>query len=219
MALRVLHNTGGIAATNAFLIADDETKRAVLIDAPDHTVAPLLKEAGRLGWQVEALWLTHGHFDHIADHPLAGDVPALIHRGDLEKLQNPQAMLDAFSRRSGFAVPLDIPPREPGQLIEEGNELHVGSHAATVLHTPGHSPGHVCFHFEADRLLVGGDLVIGGSIGRTDLPDSDEADMIASLRRIIALPPDTRLLPGHGSPSTIGQELESNSILRQLTDA
>ncbi len=219
--MQVLANTGGVAMTNCFLIVDEIAKQCVLIDAPDHTAGPLVREAHERGWEIMGLWLTHGHFDHIADHPLVRS-KVLIHPRDAEKLRNPQRQLDIFEQISGFHVPLKIEPREPDGPLEDGQELKVGSLRAKVIHTPGHSPGHVSFHFESEAILIGGDLIIGGSVGRTDLPDSDAAEMNASIRRVMELPDETRLLGGHGPASTLGQERATNdyvrSILEQSTD-
>ena len=183
---------------------------AVLIDAPDHTAVPLLQEVQRLGFSLRGLWLTHGHFDHVADHALVPDGPVLIHPLDADKLRDPASHLRAFEQRSGMRVPLDIPPREPDQLINDGDTLELGGLRATVIHTPGHCPGHVGFHFAEQNLLVGGDLIIGGAVGRIDLPDSDPAALDASIRRVMQLPDETMLLPGHGAPSTLGDERANN---------
>ncbi len=208
--LMVLAQTGGIALTNCYLVADAAARQAVLFDAPDHTVGPLLDEAQRREWDIVGLWLTHGHFDHVADHKLVTDrFPAarvLIHGLDSPKLRNPVSRV--------FQLPFDIPPREPDGLIEDGQELSFGGLKCTAIHTPGHSPGHVMFHFAEQALLIGGDLIIGGAIGRTDLPDSDPAAMGRSIQRAMELPPETRLMPGHGDPSTLAEERRSNPYVR-----
>jgi len=206
----VLMNIGGIATTNCFLVADEDAKQAVLFDAPDNTAAALLDEAKRRGWDVIGLWLTHGHFDHVADHlevtSRFPDAKVLIHRLDEPKLLRPNSSI--------FALPFTIAPRKPDGYLEDGQELSIGSLKATVVHTPGHAPGHVMFHFPEDQMLVGGDLIIGGAVGRTDLPDSDPTALYASIRRVMELPPETRLLPGHGQPGTLRDELESNPYVR-----
>ena len=208
--MTVLAQTGGIAMTNCFLIADEATKQAVLFDAPDHTVTPLLDEAQKRGWDIVGLWLTHGHFDHLADHKLVTDrFPAakvLIHELDAPKLRQPGSRM--------FPLPFTIPPREPDGFVEDGQTLGFGGLSCRVMLTPGHSPGHVMYYFEDQALLVGGDLIIGGGIGRTDLPDSDPSAMVESLRRAAALPAETQLLPGHGQPSTLGEEMASNPYLQ-----
>ena len=213
--MTILTNTGGVAATNAYLVED--AGECVLIDAPDHTVAPLLAEAKRRGWRLAGFWLTHGHFDHLAGHPAVGGVPAAAHRLELPLLSDPRAQLDAFEAASGARVPLDIPPLVPARLLEDGDGLRVGGATAAVLHTPGHSPGHVCFHFADANVLVGGDLIIGGAVGRTDLPGCDPAALAQSVRRVMTLPPETRLLPGHGGPSTLADEARDNPFVIEFT--
>src|SRR4051812_13447181 len=189
-------NTGGIAVTNGFLVADEGTKQAVIFDAPDHTVAPLLEEAVRQGFDVIGLWLTHGHFDHVADHKVVTDgfpgAKVLIHRLDEPKLLEPGSRF--------FPLPFVIPPRKADAYVEDGQVLELGNLRAKVIHTPGHAPGHVMYHFENEGVLVGGDLIIGGSVGRTDLPDANHADLEASISKVMKLPLETTLLPGHGQP-------------------
>jgi glyoxylase-like metal-dependent hydrolase (beta-lactamase superfamily II) len=206
----LLTQTGGIAATNAFVIADESASEAVLFDAPNDTVAPLLDEIAKRGWKLKDLWLTHGHFDHTADHKVVTDrfpdAKVLIHRLDEPKLKNPKA--------ASFPLPFVIPPRAADGYLEDGQQLKIGSINVQVIFTPGHAPGHVCFYLPEQKTLVGGDLIIMGAVGRTDLPDSDEAALFDSLRKVMGLPGDTQLLPGHGRPSTLAQERRSNPFVK-----
>jgi len=210
--MQILTNNGGLAATNCYLVADEYSKQAVLFDAPDHTVGPVVEEAKRRGWEVVGLWLTHGHFDHIADHAMVTEAfpgaRVLMHRLDAPKLRNP--------RSSMFPLPFVIPPREPDGLVEDGEELSIGSIKVRVIHTPGHAPGHVMYHLVDEGVLIGGDLIICGAVGRTDLPDSDEGELAESIRRVMRLPAETQLLPGHCGVSTLGEELETNSYVRAV---
>jgi len=205
-------NNGGLAATNAYLIADETTHQAVLFDAPDHTVAPLLEEAKKRGFNIVGLWLTHGHFDHIADHAEVTrafpNAKILMHRLDVPKLRNPKSSM--------FPLPFVIPPREPDELVEDGQKLKLGALDVEVIHTPGHAPGHVMYYFPNHGVLVGGDLIICGAVGRTDLPDSDEAQLMASIAKVMKLPPETQLLPGHCSASTLGDERQTNPYVRAV---
>jgi hydroxyacylglutathione hydrolase len=209
--MKILMHTGGLAATNCFLIADEQSKQAVLFDAPDHTVAPLLNQARQISWDIVGLWLTHGHFDHIADHAVVTEqfsqAKVLIHKLDEPKLLKPMSSL--------FPLPFLISPRSPDGYVEDGQKLSLGSIEFEVIHTPGHSPGHVMFYCAKENILVGGDLIIGGSIGRTDLPDSNHGDLEKSIRRIMQLPESTRLLPGHGDISTLKEERESNAYVQE----
>jgi hydroxyacylglutathione hydrolase len=213
----VLTNTGGVAMTNCYLIADETARQAVLFDAPDHTAGPLLHQATTRGWEVIGLWLTHGHFDHFADHAVVRQkfpsVKVLLHVLDQPKAQHPEVQTRLFQ------LPLVIPPLTAAAPVTDGQALKVGSLEVVVIHTPGHSPGHVVYHFPKENVLVGGDLIIGGSVGRTDLPDSDHEEMEASIRKVMALPAATRLLGGHGEATTLQEERQANPFVREILAA
>jgi glyoxylase-like metal-dependent hydrolase (beta-lactamase superfamily II) len=212
--MKILSHTGGLAMTNAFLVADETTGDCVLFDAPDHTVSPLVEQVQTRKWNLIGLWLTHGHFDHIADHAIVTQhFPAakvLIHPLDEPKLQQPGVQ----SRM--FQLPFTIPPRSADGYVNDGDELRIGNLRVKVLHTPGHAPGHVSFHFPDESVLIGGDLIIGGAIGRTDLPGADVHAMAQSVRRVMQLPGETVLLPGHGGQSTLADEKRENSYVRMI---
>jgi hydroxyacylglutathione hydrolase len=214
--MMTLMNTGGIAMTNCFLIADEAAGEAVLFDAPDHTVEPLLEETGRRGWNLTGLWLTHGHFDHFADHALVRKrfphAKILIHALDEPKARNP----DVQTRM--FQLPFVIPPLKADENVTDNQHLKIGSIEVQVIYTPGHSPGHVAYFLPGEKVLVGGDLIIGGSVGRTDLPDSKHTDLEASIRRVMELPDATKLLGGHGPASTLGQERRDNPYVRAILE-
>jgi glyoxylase-like metal-dependent hydrolase (beta-lactamase superfamily II) len=211
-----LTNTGGIAMTNCFLIADEAAREAVLFDAPDHTVEPLLTEAANREWNLVGLWLTHGHFDHFADHALVRKhfpkAQTLLHALEEPKARNP----DLQTRM--FQLPFTIPPLKPDGNVTDNQQLRFGSLEVKVIHAPGHAPGHVAYYFPNENVLVGGDLIIGGSIGRTDLPDSKHSDLEASIRRVMQLPDKTTLLGGHGPISTLGEERRNNPFVREILE-
>jgi glyoxylase-like metal-dependent hydrolase (beta-lactamase superfamily II) len=211
-------NTGGLASTNCYLVADDATRQAVLFDAPDHTTGPLLDRARSEGYDLIGLWLTHGHFDHVADHAVVTKAfpkaQVLLHALDVPMLKKPAV------QSTLFMLPFEIPPREPDQLIEDGQTLNLGSLEVRVIHTPGHAPGHIMYHFPTEKVLVGGDLIICGAVGRTDLPGCDERQLIESIRKVYRrCPPETRLLPGHCEESTLAHELETNPFVRAAVGA
>jgi len=214
--MQLLMNSGGIAMTNSFLIADEDAKQAVLFDAPDQTTELLLDKAARQGWEVIGLWLTHGHFDHFADHDVVRQrflsAQFLIHELELPKAQHPDLQTKLFG------LPFTITPFKADCYVADEQKLTVGSLQVTVMHTPGHAPGHVCYYFPGEGLLVGGDLIIGGSVGRTDLPDSDHAQLQQSIRRVMALPPATKLLGGHGRPTTLQYEREHNPFVQEALE-
>src|SRR5205085_5560361 len=132
--LQIIMNSGGIAATNAYLVADEQAKQAVVFDAPDNTVGPLLDEAEKHGWTVIGLWLTHGHFDHVADHAVVTkrypNAKVLMHPLDEDKLQHPGSQF--------FQLPFTIPPRSADEHVADGQKLTLGNLPVEVIHTPGH---------------------------------------------------------------------------------
>jgi glyoxylase-like metal-dependent hydrolase (beta-lactamase superfamily II) len=212
--LNVLQTTGGIASTNCYLVFDDSSNDAILFDAPDHTIAPLLDQIDQRKLNLLGLYLTHGHFDHVADHQLLSErfpsASILIHELDHPKLQEPNS--------GTFILPFTIPPGKATAFVTDNQTLNLGAHPITVLHTPGHSPGHVMYHFPEDSLLVGGDLIICGAVGRTDLPDSDEVELFKSIRRVMQLPGNTTLLPGHCDPSSLQDERQNNPYVHMAMD-
>ncbi len=209
----VLTHSGGVAMTNCFLVADESARQAVLFDAPDHTTGPLLDEVAKRGWELIGLWLTHGHFDHFADHAVVKrrfpGARVLIHALDEAKALDPELQTRMFG------LPFSIPPVRADGYVKDNQELKVGALEVTVIHTPGHSPGHVAYHFPNEQVLVGGDLIIGGSVGRTDLPDSHHPHLQASIRRVMALPAATRLLGGHGPTTSLEEERQCNPFVQE----
>ena len=208
--MKIISNTGGVFATTAYMVVDEPTRSAVIFDAPNDTTEPLLKSAVANGWEVLGLWLTHGHIDHIADHAVVTKffprAKVLIHAADERKLKNPNSM---------YAVPFTTPPRGADGILVGGQSLEIGGHQVQVIETPGHSPGHVAFYIPSEKVLIGGDLILMGAVGRTDFPDCSFPDLQASLRRIMQLPDDTQLLPGHGHPSLLGDERANNPYVQQ----
>lgn len=209
--MEILSSSGGIAQTNCFVIADEKARKAVLFDAPNDTTHTLLKQVADKGWDLIGLWLTHGHFDHVADHELVTQqfpkAKLLIHRLEEPKLTGDYPEL--------IPLPFEIKARKPDGYVEEGQILRIGGIEVRVMHTPGHAAGHVVYYLPREAVLVGGDMILQGSIGRTDLPDSDYRQMQKSLRRIMDLPEETYLLPGHGLPTTLRRELQSNCLVQE----
>lgn len=210
--MKILKNTGGVAATNSYLIACEESKQAVLFDAPNDTTAPLLEEVRRQGWDLIGLWLTHAHFDHYADHAVVTKAfpkaSVLIHKADENKMMLPI--------RAIFALPFDIPQRRADGHIEDGQVLRIGNLTCEVIHTPGHSPGHVMYYFAKQKMMISGDVIICGGVGRTDFPDCSAELLQSSIRKIVSrIPPETQLLPGHCHTSTLGEELQTNPFVQE----
>jgi glyoxylase-like metal-dependent hydrolase (beta-lactamase superfamily II) len=112
-------------------------------------------------------------------------------------------------------LPFKIPPRRADGYVDDGQKLKIGSIDVEVIHVPGHSPGHVMYHLPGEKTLIGGDLIICGAVGRTDFPDSDPAQLNASIRRVMRLPDDTKLFPGHCQASTLGTERDNNPHVQE----
>jgi glyoxylase-like metal-dependent hydrolase (beta-lactamase superfamily II) len=156
---------------------------------------------------------THGHIDHVGQVKGLKErlgVPFLVHKEDIFLLNDP--IWKGFE----LYVGADLPCPEPDDFLEEGMELSFGNIKLKVLHTPGHTPGHCCFYSE-EKLLIAGDLLFRGSVGRWDLPGGNLEDLKKSLRRVVLeLPEDVRVITGHGEETTIGREKKFNPLLREI---
>ncbi|MGL4387633.1 MBL fold metallo-hydrolase [Snodgrassella alvi] len=195
---------------NAALLWDDVCKEAVLTDVGGEAER-LLKAVETHQLKLKAIWLTHGHLDHASGveelttlHP----VPVLgPHQADNYWLQ----ALPEVTASYGFPI---SQPFIPTRWLNEGEALKVGEHTFIVFHIPGHTPGHVVFYSQANKLLIAGDVLFRESIGRTDFPGGNHSDLIRGIQeKLLSLPDDTRVLPGHGPMTTIGHEKQHNPFL------
>ena len=198
--------TVGPFQENTYLLADAEAGRAVLID-PGDEAARLISAVRTSGAELDAIWLTHAHVDHvgaIAEIKRAFDVHVYLHPSDRPLYDN--------AARHGLVFGLDIEqPPPPEREVRDGDTLRVGSLEFAVMHAPGHAPGHVVLH--GHGVAFTGDCLFAGSVGRTDLPLSDGGQLARSLDRICALPDDTVVYPGHGPATTLGAERSANPFL------
>ncbi len=201
MPLLIKTFVGGPLETNAYLVADDETGAAIVIDAPPDVAAPIAAAATEAGWTLGQLVLTHAHWDHIVD-------AAALRRAAGGNLAAHPLAVDRLAEPAGLVgeLPVAITPVRPDRLLDDGDTVTVGAHQFRVLHLPGHDPAHLALVSEPDRLFFGGDVLFPGGHGRTDLPLADQATMHRSLARLRDLPPDTVVYPGHGAPTTLGAE-------------
>jgi glyoxylase-like metal-dependent hydrolase (beta-lactamase superfamily II) len=200
----------GAFQENCYLVTDPATGAAALVDpgAEGAMLVDAVRAAGReRGARLEAVWLTHAHLDHVgglAEVVEAFGVPVYLH-----PLDGP--VFDAAPRVAAmYGLPWSPQPA-PDREFAEGQELALGGLRFTVMHAPGHAPGHVVVH--GHGIALGGDTLFHGSVGRTDLPMSNPRDFTRSLARIAALPPDTMVYPGHGPATTIAHELATNPFL------
>lgn len=203
--LRISTFTGGIAQTNGYLV--NTPTDTFLVDAPDGIASWLRHQ----GVKVSHLLLTHQHFDHVLD---AAEIQ-----------QEHGARVWAFAPFSrdltleflfGFATgtSVSVPEFAVDEVLEGRNSIEVGGLAWKLAHVPGHSADSVTFYGEAEKLLFGGDVLLAGSIGRTDFPGGSEEMLLAGIEaHLLALPDDTRVLPGHMEETTIGEERLGNPYL------
>ena len=187
-------------------MVDESSRRAVIVD-PGGEGQRLVGEIERSKATLDAIWITHAHVDHvgaIASVKERWNVPVYLHPND-------RRLFEAAGRQAEvYGVPFEEPPA-PDREFADGQRLSVGSVEMSVMHAPGHSPGHVVIHGNGIALV--GDCLFAGSIGRTDLPMSNPQQLADSLKKIAALPPETVVYPGHGPETTIGEERVSNPFL------
>ena len=196
---------------NCSILGDEQSREAMVID-PGDDIEQVMAVVRQHNLSVKQIAVTHAHIDHVGGamklKALTG-APILLNQNDTALLK----MLDVQATWIGVAPPGPVTIDEP---LPDGGKLRVGAREATVIHTPGHTQGSVCLYFPAEKMLLAGDTLFAGSIGRTDLPGGNYRQIITSLHdRVLALPDDTVVIPGHGATTTIGDERQSNPFLQK----
>ncbi len=206
--LEVKQLTVGMVGTNCYLAANQMTKEAVIIDPGDEPkrIDRLIKENG---YDPQAILLTHGHFDHVmAVDALSAEYGIKVYAHELEKetLEDPELNVSGMMGNTMVFHATDF--------VREGEILNLAGFSFQVLLTPGHTKGGVCYYLASEHVLFSGDTLFAGSVGRTDFPGGSMSTLIGSIReKLLALPDETVVYPGHMESTTIGAEKTGNMFL------
>lgn len=212
MSLRVLPFESGPVSTIGYLATDQDRGEALLIDCPIGSAFSITSWLNRNACILTGIFITHGHWDHIGDAEQLQQewkVPVYIHPADRSMLEEP---MTHFSY-----LPFRVRGVEGGGAVQDGETVYAGSHAFTAIHAPGHTPGSLLLYSQKEKTLFTGDVLFSGSVGRTDFPGGSMDQLLNSIRlRILPLPGETLVLPGHGPSTTIEEERKDNPFLANL---
>ncbi|MGH9176009.1 MAG: MBL fold metallo-hydrolase [Vicinamibacterales bacterium] len=195
--LEIVQIPAGPIETNAFLVIEPRSGQALIFDAPPDVLIELDAAIVEHGVRPVALVVTHTHWDHIGDVAAVADrfaVPVLVHELERPMIERP------------MGGPAPIAPAAVDRTLADGDVVELGDRRFVVLHTPGHSPGEVSLYSERDRVVFGGDTLFPNGYGRVDIPGASQEETIATIRRLLDLPDDVTVYPGHGLSTTIGKE-------------
>lgn len=200
----------GPLAVNCYLVGDERAREVVVID-PGGDVALIVRALAQARARVVAIVLTHAHFDHILG--VVGlkqetGAPLVVSEAEAPILES------AVTQASFFGLTIPALP-SPDRSVKDGDEIHVGALTLKVIATPGHTPGGICLSESEDKILFSGDTLMRGGVGRTDFPGGSMEALMKSIHtRLMTLPPETIVYPGHGAVTTIGEEKMLNPFLR-----
>ncbi|MDR2844513.1 MAG: MBL fold metallo-hydrolase [Puniceicoccales bacterium] len=211
--------TLGPLETNCYLLCDDTGTRCALVDTPPDAgeqMGALIRERGL---SLDALLLTHGHWDHVADaHRFTAAVPKVAvfgHRDDTVCFESPERFMFFYQMGIPGLTEADFQPVKITRWVAEGDVFELWGKSFEVRHVPGHCPGNVLFYCAEEKFAFTGDAIFARSVGRSDLPGGSWPVLLKSIReRIYTLPADTVLLPGHGPATTVGDEVRGNPYAR-----
>lgn len=193
--------TAGPLKEHPYLAIDEDSKEAIIID-PGGASEEIIDEAGKLGAKVKYIINTHFHPDHIAENAILSDMtgaPITIHQKDAPMLGG---KFENFARKYQMTILGGM----PGKILKGGERMKIGRTEFEIIHVPGHTPGAICIFFPKEAVIFTGDTLFANAIGRTDLSESLPQDMITSLQKLLDLPDNVTVYPGHGRQTSIGDE-------------
>jgi glyoxylase-like metal-dependent hydrolase (beta-lactamase superfamily II) len=195
---------------NCSIVGDEISREAMVID-PGDDIADILALIRKYSLTVKQIVITHAHIDHVGGAMKlrqATGAPILLNQNDYALLK----MLDLQAEWIGMQAPGKV---DIDHSVSEQEKIQAGSLVANVMHTPGHTEGSICLYFPTEKKLIAGDTLFAGSIGRTDLPGGSFEKIMRSLQeKVLSLPDDTVVVPGHGPLTTLGDERETNPFLK-----
>jgi len=202
----------GPLLTIGYLVIDEKSRYAVVIDAPKDSASVIVEEAKKYDCEILCLINTHGHWDHIADNAeivRLTSAKVAIHERDARLLEDPKSVV--------YEIPFRIEGIKPDIILSDGDVIEVGNLNLKVIHTPGHTLGSICLYEGKEKVLFSGDTLFSGTIGRTDLPGGSFEEIIKSIQdKIFVLDDDVVVYPGHGPSTTVGKEKRYNPFFNEI---
>ena len=211
--MEIIPIESGPVSTIGYLVADTDTRKSVIIDAPLDSAQFFTDNIKKRDLKLDAIFLTHSHWDHTADAPLLHEktgAPIYIHKYDEYRITDPM-------NHSIFQLPFVLDPCEAQFYFEHSATISIGNLDFEILHTPGHTEGGVCIVNHKNRIVFAGDTLFHSSIGRTDLPGGSTDELLFSIKNnLLTLPDDYIVYSGHGPKTTIGNERKNNPFINNL---